>query len=65
MAMIPKVPTPSVKPSLPRKPPATSTTMGTVNAMPENANDQPGVPYGAIHRALKVVTSSERSDDFR
>lgn len=68
MAMIPKVPTPSVAPGLPRKPPATSTTYGTVNTIPDGGskgNNQSGVPYGAVHRALKVCTTSERAGDFK
>jgi hypothetical protein len=68
MAYIPKIQTPSVKPGLPRKPPATSTTYGTVNTIPDGGtegNNQPGVPYGAYHRALTVVKGSERAGDFK
>lgn len=64
MARIPSVPTPSQKPALPRKPPATSTTEGTVNTI-GGANQQAGVEYGAKHRALKVCTTSERAGDFK
>lgn len=59
MAMIPKIPSASVKPSLPMKPPATSTTSGKPNTTENWANDQPGVQYGANHRKLTMVTSSE------
>jgi len=40
---------PSRRPSPPRKPPATSTTDGTINKMRESASGQPGVEYGARH----------------
>jgi hypothetical protein len=62
MARIPNIATPSVAPGLPRKPPATSTTQGTVNTMKDTA--QMG-EYGAKHRALKVCTTSERAGDFK
>lgn len=64
MSRIPNIQTPSQKPSLPRKPPATSTTEGTVNTI-GGANQQDGVEYGAKHRSLKVCTGSERSGDFK
>ena len=64
MAMIPKIQTPSVKPGLPRKPPATSTTSGTVNTTSNQHNQQDGVQYGANHRKLSIKTGSERSGDF-
>jgi len=65
MARIPSVPTPSQKPSLPRKPPATSTTSGTVNTTSNQHNKQEGVPYGANHRTLSMVKGSERAGDFK
>lgn len=40
---------PSRAPSPPRKPPATSTTDGTVNKMRESASGQAGVEYGFRH----------------
>lgn len=65
MARIPNVQTPSQKPSLPRKPPATSTTSGRVNTTSHEYNRQEGVPVGAHHRSLKVCTTSERAGDFK
>jgi hypothetical protein len=47
-------PHPSVKPSPPRKPPATSTTAGTVNKMPMGASGQEGVPYGFRHEVRQM-----------
>lgn len=68
MAMIPKQPMPSVKPSAPFKPPATTTTSGTANTISDTGrqgNNQPGVPYGAYHRTLQVKSGSERAYDFK
>lgn len=65
MARIPNITTPSVKPGLPRKPPATSVTKGKENVIAESANQQAGVPYGAYHRPLKMVSGSERAGDFK
>lgn len=64
---IPKQPMPSAKPSPPFKPPRTTTTYGTDNTIPDNGhegNNQPGVPYGAHHRPLTIVSKSERASDF-
>lgn len=56
---------PSRKPSPPRKPPATSTTAGTMNKMPESASGQAGVEYGFRHE-LKVgnAAKSEMAHHF-
>lgn len=62
MSRIPNVPTPSQAPSKPFKPPATSTTQGTINTIKDTP--QAG-EYGAKHRALKVCTTSERAGDFK
>lgn len=49
---------PSRRPSEPRRPPATSTTAGTINKMPESASGQAGVEYGARHE-LSVYDGAE------
>lgn len=57
---------PSRKPTLPRKPPATSTTDGNVNTVGKTGTGGAPMEYGAVHRDLKVVGSSasERAHDF-
>lgn len=56
---------PSRSPSPPRKPPATSTTAGTINKMKERDSGQAGVEYGARHE-LKTMNpaKSEMSHHF-
>lgn len=56
---------PSRRPSPPRKPPATSTTAGTINKMPASSSGQEGVEYGARHE-LKTMNpaKSEMSHHF-
>jgi len=56
---------PSRRPSPPRKPPATSTTAGTINKMKERDSGQPGVEYGARHEVqVKNPNSSEMAHHF-
>jgi hypothetical protein len=58
---------PSRKPGLPRKPPATSTTAGTINKMPAKggSSGQANVNYGACHEVnVKPSHKSERHYDF-
>lgn len=66
MARIPNIPTLSVKPGLPRKPPATSTTSGSRNITRNEFNMQDDVQYGANHRTLSNVRSGggTRDADF-
>lgn len=55
-------------PGKPRKPPATSTTTGQTNTVADEGttgNDQPGVPYGAFHRTLKMYPNGTRRSDFK
>jgi hypothetical protein len=57
---------PSRKPSPPRKPPATSTTAGTINKIPEGSGSgQAGVSYG-FHHELNIHPShkSEMAHHF-
>lgn len=59
-------PHPSVKPSKPRKPPATSTTCGTVNKIDASCSAQPGVPYGFRHQVrVSDPSISERRGDVK
>lgn len=57
---------PSVKPSAPRKPPATSTTAGTVNKIPSHEGTRDGGgTYGFKHEVnVKPSHKSERAHDF-
>lgn len=55
---------PSRRPSPPRKPPATSTTAGTVNKMPASASGQAGVEYGARHELKTMGGKSEFAHHF-
>lgn len=56
---------PSRRPSPPRKPPATSTTDGTINKMKASASGQPGVEYGARHEVqVKNPAKSEMAHHF-
>lgn len=56
---------PSRRPSEPRKPPATSTTAGTINKMPASASGQAGVEYGARHEiSVKPAHKSEMAHHF-
>lgn len=56
---------PSRRPSPPRKPPATSTTAGTINKMQEKDSGQAGVEYGARHELqVKSPNDSEMSHHF-
>jgi len=57
---------PSRRPSPPRKPPATSTTAGTVNKIPCNkGSGQEGVEYGFRHElSVKSPNDSEMSHHF-
>ena len=49
----------------PRKPPATSTTTGDAHTVDEWANNQADVPYGAVHRELKMYPDGTRRSDFK
>ena len=63
---MPVSPHPSVKPTSPRKPPATSTTQGTVNKVSgSGGSDQAGVNYG-FGGSIKVSdpSKSERAGDI-
>lgn len=55
---------PSRRPSPPRKPPATSTTDGTINKMDASASGQEGVDYGARHQLKTMSGKSEFSHHF-
>jgi hypothetical protein len=57
---------PSRRPSPPRKPPATSTTAGTINKIPcGDGSGQSGVDYGFRHEVnVKPSHKSERHYDF-
>ena len=56
---------PSRRPTPPAKPPATSTTAGTINKMKASDSGQKGVEYGARHELhVKDPNSSEMSDHF-
>jgi hypothetical protein len=56
---------PSRRPSPPRKPPATSTTAGTINKMPAKDSGQTGVDYGARHEVqVKNPNKSEMGHHF-
>lgn len=58
-------PHPSVKPSKPYKPPATSTTQGTINKIDGNASGQHGVHYGFRHEiSVKNPNRSEMAAHF-
>ena len=58
---------PSRRPSPPRKPPATSTTAGTINKIPCNkGSGQAGVEYGFRHElSVKSSSKSEMAHHFR
>lgn len=58
---------PSRRPSEPRKPPATSTTAGTINKIPCNkGSGQEGVEYGFRHElSVKSPNSSEMAHHFK
>jgi hypothetical protein len=56
---------PSRMPTPPRKPPATSTTDGTMNKMRSSASGQGGVEYGFRHELqVKSPNSSEMAHHF-
>lgn len=58
---------PSRAPSPPRKPPATSTTAGTINKIPcDSGSGQAGVEYGFRHElSVKPPHKSEMSGHFQ